>query len=239
MSAHPKVKGNISEAAILFKFVENEIPVCQPFGEYTKYDLVVEINGELKKVQVKTGRLRDNTVQSHLTATYRKQGRQVNERYSESDVDLFAIYCIEIGRAFLIPYVDISQITIRLDTNSRQKHGIRFADDCDFDTVLDHLKQGEVVSTKSTEYITHRTQLDEDPRISQALKRLPPSGFRGVRVYNGTKQVAKYECYVSYKGRSHYVGRGNDAKALAEAYDAKAVVIAGGDAITNKMLGLL
>lgn len=41
--------GNIGEAATLKKFVEREIPVYLPFGDNEDADLVVELNGQLKK----------------------------------------------------------------------------------------------------------------------------------------------------------------------------------------------
>lgn len=46
--------GNIGEAAALMKFVEIGIPVYLPFGDNEKADLIVELKGQLLKIQVKS-----------------------------------------------------------------------------------------------------------------------------------------------------------------------------------------
>lgn len=56
-TAHPKQRGQCSEAAILFEFTRRGVTVLEPFGDNERYDFVVEISRELYRVQVKTGRL--------------------------------------------------------------------------------------------------------------------------------------------------------------------------------------
>lgn len=46
--------GNIGEAKVLSKFVELGLPVYVPFGDNERADLIVEFNGKLNKIQVKT-----------------------------------------------------------------------------------------------------------------------------------------------------------------------------------------
>ena len=48
-----KQLGNIGEAKTLCKFVELQIPVYQAFGDNEKSDLIADINGVLKRIQVK------------------------------------------------------------------------------------------------------------------------------------------------------------------------------------------
>lgn len=50
MPALNKQKGNIGEAKCLAKMVELGIPVCLPFGDNERYDMVIEHEGKLKKI---------------------------------------------------------------------------------------------------------------------------------------------------------------------------------------------
>lgn len=55
-------KGNISEAKVLNAFVQAGYLVWLPFGNGAPYDLLIDIQSNLLKVQVKTGRLRKGCV---------------------------------------------------------------------------------------------------------------------------------------------------------------------------------
>jgi hypothetical protein len=59
---HPKVVGDRSTLAIMVALHELGLPLLTPYGENTRYDLVIEIGGKLTRVQCKTGRLRKGAV---------------------------------------------------------------------------------------------------------------------------------------------------------------------------------
>ena len=48
-----KDKGNIGEAIMLAEFIKRGIQVSIPFGDNARYDLIIDLNGKLYKVQVK------------------------------------------------------------------------------------------------------------------------------------------------------------------------------------------
>ena len=48
-----KSKGNLGEIKVASEFIKYGCMVSFPFGDNARYDLVVDMNGELKKVQVK------------------------------------------------------------------------------------------------------------------------------------------------------------------------------------------
>lgn len=54
MSSKTKEKGDISEARALFEFQRLGIPVSIPWGDNLRYDMVIEVNNRLYKVQTKT-----------------------------------------------------------------------------------------------------------------------------------------------------------------------------------------
>lgn len=46
--------GNIGEALTQAEFVMRGIPLYLPFGENEKSDMIIDLNGKLKRVQCKT-----------------------------------------------------------------------------------------------------------------------------------------------------------------------------------------
>lgn len=95
-----KRKGNKAEAVVLAEFVKNGIPVLMPFGDNEKYDLVIEVNGEFKSVQVKKGIIRNGCVRADLRYKIGVQ-RLKSGRYF-GKVDLIAIWSEEINKIYLI-----------------------------------------------------------------------------------------------------------------------------------------
>ena len=61
---HPKTKGDRSTLAIMYGLREMGHSLLVPFGENTRYDLVVDDGSHLWRVQCKTGRVRDEMANS-------------------------------------------------------------------------------------------------------------------------------------------------------------------------------
>src|SRR5215469_9219193 len=104
--AHTKVVGNTSEAFVLAGFLSVGFQVCVPFGEGSRYDLVVDAGGHLLRVQCKTAskvpgmdalRFKARSVRKDpgsnviVTQTYRDQA------------DLFAAYSPVTGKVYVLP----------------------------------------------------------------------------------------------------------------------------------------
>lgn len=132
--------GNIGEAKVLTKFVELGIPVYLPFGDNEKADLIVEFNGKLNKIQVKTsqkaenGKMIFNLVSS---TTHRKNGNK--HIYTNNEIDYFACYNISRDKIFLIPIdkAPMTTITIRYEKpKNNQIQGILFEKDYLIDNIL-------------------------------------------------------------------------------------------------------
>ena len=67
---HPKEIGDRSTLAIMFAFKIQGWDVLVPFGENTRYDLVVDRGTQLQRVQCKTGRLRNGAVVFRTCSSY-------------------------------------------------------------------------------------------------------------------------------------------------------------------------
>jgi len=58
MTDHPKAKGDRTTLAVMLGLHEAGFAVSVPFGENTRYDLIIDDGTLLARVQCKTGRLR-------------------------------------------------------------------------------------------------------------------------------------------------------------------------------------
>ncbi len=67
--AHPKVIGDRSTLAIMAAF-DLAGYVSVPFGENTRYDLMIDNDGYLSRVQCKTGRLREGAIRFNTCSVY-------------------------------------------------------------------------------------------------------------------------------------------------------------------------
>ena len=127
MPLTPSEIGERTEAAILAALVGAGKRVVLPFGEQRRYDLAFEEGSRLIKVQCKTGWLRAGAI--HFRTHSLVHG---TIRDYLSDIDLFAVYCHEIGQAYLVPVRDVpskSRATLRLDPpKNGQSQKIRWAD---------------------------------------------------------------------------------------------------------------
>ena len=97
-------KGNLAEAAVAFHAAKLDIPVFRPLTEHCRYDLVLEIGGQLQRVQCKWCPRRDGVVIVRLTASrYTSGGQQIRTKYTADEVDAVAAYCEELDRCYLLP----------------------------------------------------------------------------------------------------------------------------------------
>ena len=139
------VKGAVAEQAIVLAAIKAGVPVLRPVAEHGRTDLALDINGRLLRVQVKWGRLsRSGDVVVVLLRTSRCTTRgHVRRKYSEGEVDLFAVYCGELDRAFLLratEFLGKQHLHLRLTpARNRQRACINLADDFTFDGAVAQL----------------------------------------------------------------------------------------------------
>lgn len=92
--------GNISEIAVMAALVKKHRAVLVPWGENDRYDLVVEDQGTFKRIQCKTGRLKQgNSVIIFNTESQSKAGRQSYR----GQVEYIGVYCPTLDTSYLVP----------------------------------------------------------------------------------------------------------------------------------------
>lgn len=131
LTDHPVDIGQRSEAAILARLVSQGHRVLLPFGVNQRYDLVLDSEGRFLKVQCKTGRLRKGSIRFRAVSVQSNMNRTRWRGYT-GEVDLFAVYCPENGRVYLIPADEVAPNVnyLRVDpTRNNQTKRIRWARD--------------------------------------------------------------------------------------------------------------
>jgi hypothetical protein len=135
-----KTKGNISEAKTLFEFQKRNIPVCLPWGDNERYDMIAEFNGKLNRIQVKTANEEVNgSIKCYCRSSKNHTTNKSLDTY-EKDVDYFVFYNQIRDIIALVPIEEIGSckvISLRVEpTKSGQLKGIRFFEDYSFDKIL-------------------------------------------------------------------------------------------------------
>jgi PD-(D/E)XK endonuclease len=128
----PKQVGERTQGIILARFMAYEYTILIPFGDSTRYDLVIEKGGEFWRIQCKTGRI--NRQRDGLEFnTSSMDARTWVRRHYRGEIDYFAVYCEETDGVYLVPIAEIpgnTQATLRFDPpRNNQKKGVRMAAD--------------------------------------------------------------------------------------------------------------
>ena len=75
-----------------------------PFGENTRYDLIIDDGSNLSRVQCKTGRLRGGAIIFPACSSYaHHRSREFSSRDYIGEIEYFAIYCAATNGVYLVP----------------------------------------------------------------------------------------------------------------------------------------
>lgn len=145
MELNSKQKGNLTELQCLTAFYEQGCHVSLPYGENSRYDMIVDVNGKLLRVQVKTSSLKkedENAIEFSCRSTRVNSQGTVSNKYTSDEIDYFATFWK--GVCYLIPITECSvSKTLRFaPPKSGQIKGISFAKDYELQTQLNKIKGG-------------------------------------------------------------------------------------------------
>lgn len=100
-------KGIVTELAVATYLLKLGYNVSQPFCQDSKYDLIVDVDGKLLRLQVKTARLASATsITFNCRSTTTNVRNCKSRRYSDKDIDYFATYWDE--KVYLVPVTECS-----------------------------------------------------------------------------------------------------------------------------------
>ena len=115
---HPKLRGEWAEVHFLARASEHGLHVSKPYGDCLPYDFIVEDNGRMLSVQVKS-----TSYMPSGRRPYSCHVRPLRERrYPVAAVDFLAAYIIPEDHWYIIPYTDLDKrkLFIPLDPGNRR-----------------------------------------------------------------------------------------------------------------------
>jgi hypothetical protein len=124
-----KAIGQLSEIMVMAALARAGYLVSVPFGEDHRYDLVVEKDGVLSRVQVKTGRLRKGAIVFSCYSSHTHRDGPSCRPYV-NEIEFFGVYCPELDSAYLVPIEDAARLSgaLRVDTpRNGQTRKVRWA----------------------------------------------------------------------------------------------------------------
>ena len=102
-------KGLITEMQVMLRFIEMGYNVSQPLNADSKYDCILDVNGQLLKIQIKTAhphcKTKDAVAINCRSVTINSQ-KVKSTYYNNSDVDYFATFWD--NELYLIPFLECS-----------------------------------------------------------------------------------------------------------------------------------
>lgn len=137
-----KMIGNLTEINCLKAFTELGYGVSIPFGDCLRYDLIVDINGKLYKIQCKTANtnyIDEGYIIFRCDNTTTKNGQVVHNQYTEDEIDYFATYYN--NKCYLIPVAECSRekkLRFTPPKNGQTK-GIYFAEEYELERMVQKL----------------------------------------------------------------------------------------------------
>ena len=107
-------KGSITETKIILECLKQELNISVPYGDKARYDLVIDINNHLYRIQIKTSRLANTKGKAFMFNCYSTiNGKR--RKYTKDEIDYFATIWEE--QLYLIPVEECSsEKTLWLDT---------------------------------------------------------------------------------------------------------------------------
>ena len=133
-------KGAVAETAVMHAAVKLGLDIYKPVHDGGRYDLIVEVDGRLMRVQCKFARLKGDVVVVRCYSTRRAREGLRKRVYRADDVDLIAAYCPELDRCFLLfdhEFDGRTQVDLRIHRcRNNQRTGINWAEDFAFEARL-------------------------------------------------------------------------------------------------------
>ncbi len=142
----PSQKGAVAEAAVTTAAMELGLTVLRPLCEGQRYDIVIDCEPELLRVQCKMARRRGGVLVVPLKTNRCTPDGYLSTSYSHTEIDAVAAYDPDTRRCFLVPISQAAArraIHLRLDhALNNQTTGIKWARDYAFETAIGRLRDG-------------------------------------------------------------------------------------------------
>jgi hypothetical protein len=121
-----KQKGDVAEQAVILRALQNGWGASRPIGDRLPYNLIVDIDGCLIKIQVKSAWFDEKRGNYVIDTRRTKTNRRVMLRatYCANDFDYAIAYIDELGLFYIIPvaaFVSYGSEIHLVETEKRQR----------------------------------------------------------------------------------------------------------------------
>jgi hypothetical protein len=119
--------GEIAQLQGEIAFKKSGYVVLNPIGHEQPYDFVAEKDGEFIKVQSKSGRIKNGSIDVHVCTYTAGETRE----YSKNEIDVFSIYVPKIDETYIVPVEEApnQNMRLRVDEVTNNLPSIRWADE--------------------------------------------------------------------------------------------------------------
>ena len=135
-----KEKGNKAEISVLRELVMNDFTVLEPYGDNEPYDIVVELDSEFRKLQVKSSRFKKGSIIVSLKRTNMTSDGAQNKYYTADEIDAYAVYSPEFDVNYYVPFEEAPKSQMRLRVNpvdpQHRSNDIRWAEDHELENFI-------------------------------------------------------------------------------------------------------
>ena len=136
-----KHRGALTELQTLTYLFELGYQVSIPFGDNARYDLVLDVNNKLYKIQVKSASLTQNEGVYKIDCSRMRvnRGENVRKHYTSEEVDYFATMIN--NKCYLIPQSEVSDSKFLrfVPPKNGQTKGITFAKDYEAEVQIEKM----------------------------------------------------------------------------------------------------
>lgn len=137
-----KEKGNLTELQCLTAFYELGYKASIPYGENSRYDFILDIDGILLRIQVKTCQVTNTGIKIPCRSSRANANACYNYGYDKEQIDYFATYYN--GHCYLVKVEECSAEKTLVFSNKRtNQYAPSFIDDYLLEKQIAKIKSGE------------------------------------------------------------------------------------------------
>ncbi len=121
-----KLKGDIAEQSFALKCLKKGWDISIPIGDRLPYDLILDVNGALFKIQVKSAwfdSIKENyVVDNRRTKTNRR--KMIRSSYNVTDFDFAVLYIDDLDIFYIMPsevFISYGSEIHLIETSKRQR----------------------------------------------------------------------------------------------------------------------
>lgn len=139
-----KTKGLVTELQCQLYFTNLGYNVLVPLGEDCRYDMIVDFDGILQRIQVKTCHLKENNSGIEFSTRSVRSNTQGNTQktYSKEEIDYFAT-CYN-NKCYLVKVEDCSRSkTLSFENKKTNQYSVNFIEDYEAEKQIKKIIDGE------------------------------------------------------------------------------------------------